>query len=623
MVTLAILIIVNLTVPACLAQTASEPRRRVMENLGRGLVALNQGNGKVFVSWRLLGTDPDGIAFNVYRATGNQSPVKLNSAPITRSTHFVDSGVDLSHDSQAYSVRRLLDGREGPPTTAVNIAAHAPVQDYLTIPLKTLAGYTANDTAVGDLDGDGEYEIIVKQEMRGYDNSQRGVCPGTTKLEAYRLDGAFLWRIDLGKNIREGAHYTPFIVFDLDGDGRAEVAVRTAERTVDGTGVAIGDTDGDGRTDYVGANGYILEGPEFLSIFDGRTGREVARAPYIARGQVADWGDDYGNRVDRFLMGVGYFDGALPSVVMCRGYYTITCLQAWNWRDSKLTTKWNFDSRSRPEYRSYEGQGNHNLSIGDVDDDGKDEIVYGAMCLDDDGTPLYNTRLGHGDAIHLSDIDPDRPGLEVFDIHERARHAQGAEFRDARTGQLIWGKPSPDVGRGVALDIDPRHRGYEMWASGLGLTGLWNVKGETIADRKPRSCNFGVWWDGDLLRELLDRTTISKWNWQDRSERTLLTASGCSSNNSTKATPCLCADILGDWREEVIWRTADSRELRIYTTTIPTEHRLYTLMHDPTYRISAALQNVGYNQPTQPGYYLGDGMKGQPRPTIATVVATK
>ncbi len=478
-VTLATLIIFNLTVHTCFAQAVGETKRRVMENLGRGVVALHQGNGKVFVSWRLLGTDPEGIAFNLYRATGDRSPVKVNSGPITRSTHFVDNGVDLSRDAQAYFIRSLVDGREGPPTARFVLAAKAPVQEYLAVPLKTPAGYTANDAAVGDLDGDGEYEIIIKQEMRGYDNSQRGVCPGTTKLEAYKLDGTFLWRIDLGKNIREGAHYTPF------------------------------------------------------------------------------------------------------------------------------------------------GQGNHNLSIGDVDGDGKDEIVYGAMCLDDNGTPLYNTRLGHGDAIHLSDIDPDRPGLEVFDIHEHVRHAVGAEFRDARTGQLIWGKPSPDVWRGVALDIDPRHRGYEMWASGPGLTGLWNVKGQTIADRKPRSCNFGVWWDGDLLRELLDRTTISKWNWQDQSEQTLLSARGCASNNSTKATPCLCADILGDWREEVIWRAADSRELRIYTTTIPTDHRLYTLMHDPTYRISVALQNVGYNQPTQPGYYLGDGMKTQPRPAIATAVAPK
>ena len=238
--------------------------------------------------------------------------------------------------------------------------------------------------------------------------------------------------------------------------------------------------------------------------------------------------------------------------------------------------------------------------------------------IDDNGKGLYSTGLGHGDAIHLSDIDPDRPGLEVFDIHERPRHPNGAEFRDAKSGALIWGKPSPDVGRGIAIDIDPRHRGYEMWASGQGLEGLWNVKGEQISERKPRSCNFGVWWDGDLLRELLNSNRISKWNWENGTETNLVTAAHCDSNNGTKSTPCLCADILGDWREEVIWRTTDGKELRIYTTTIPTEHRLYTLMHDPIYRLSVAYQNVGYNQPTQTGFYLGDGMSPPPRPAIVT-----
>ncbi|MCI0462409.1 MAG: rhamnogalacturonan lyase, partial [Gemmataceae bacterium] len=214
--------------------------------------------------------------------------------------------------------------------------------------------------------------------------------------------------------------------------------------------------------------------------------------------------------------------------------------------------------------------------------------------------------------------DPDRPGLEVFAIHERARHPNGVSFREARTGKVLWGKASADVGRGVALDIDPRHRGCESWASGAGLDGVWNVKGEKVSARKPRSCNFAVWWDGDLLREMLDRTTITKWDWERSSERTLLSAFGCASNNGSKATPCLCADVLGDWREEVIWRSSDGRELRICTTTHPTEHRLYTLMHDPQYRLSVAWQNVAYNQPTQPGFYLGDGMKAPPRPAITT-----
>ena len=307
---------------------------------------------------------------------------------------------------------------------------------------------------------------------------------------------------------------------------------------------------------------------------------------------------------------------------MCRGYYTRTVLAAWNWRDGLLSHVWTFDSDDgTPGNRSYRGQGNHNLRVGDVDGDGKDEIVYGACVIDDDGKGLYSTGLGHGDAIHLSDIDPDRPGLEVFDIHERPRHPNGAEFRDARTGALIWGKPSPDVGRGVALDIDPRHRGYEIWASGQGLDGLWNVKGEVISARKPRSCNFGVWWDGDLLREILNSNQDLQVELAGRhGNPTWSRPRTALSNNGTKSTPCLCADILGDWREEVIWRTMDGKELRIYTTTIPTTHRLYTLMHDPTLDrwLSVAHQNVGYNQPTQTGFYLGDGMSPPPRPAIAT-----
>ncbi len=588
-----------------------------MERLGRGVVAVRQDDGKVFVSWRLLGTDPDGLAFNVYRAAGQAASAKLNPTPLAAATCFVDSPPS-SDQTLAYSVRAVQDGRELAPSAPFTLRPGDPA-GYLEIPLKTPPGYTPNDAAVGDLDGDGEYEIVLKQEMRGFDNSQRGVCPGTTKLEAYKLDGTLLWRIDLGKNIREGAHYTPFIVYDLDGDGRAEVAVRTAEGTIDGAGATIGDVDHDGRTDYVNLAGYVLEGPEFLSIFDGETGRELGRVDYIPRGQARDWGDSYGNRVDRFLMGVGCFDSIHSSVLICRGYYTITRLQAWNWDGGRLKSLWSFDTHRRPELAKYEGQGNHNLAIGDVDFDGKDEIVYGAMCLDHDGRPLYSTGLGHGDAIHLSDLDPGRPGLEVFDIHEKPKHPVGAEFRDARTGALIWGKPSPDVGRGIAIDIDPRHPGCESWASGAGLSGVWDVHGRTVSAKKPRSCNFGVWWDGDLLREILDKTTITKWDWRSETEHPLLSAKGCAANNGTKANPALCADILGDWREEVVWRTADNQKLRIHVSTIPTTHRMITLLHDPTYRISIALQNVGYNQPSHPGFFLGHGMSPPPRPAIWTL----
>jgi rhamnogalacturonan endolyase len=330
---------------------------------------------------------------------------------------------------------------------------------------------------------------------------------------------------------------------------------------------------------------------------------------------VSDWGDSTGNRVDRFLAGVAYLDGERPSALFCRGYYTRAVLVAWDWRGNKLTRRWTFDSNDGN--RTYRGQGDHSLSIADVDGDGKDDIIYGACTIGSDGKGLYSTGLGHGDALHVSDLDPAHPGLEVFNIHERKPDC-GVSFRDAKTGKVIWSKPSADVGRGLAADIDPRHKGYEFWASGNGLSGVWDVKGEKVSERKPRSCNFAIWWDGDPLRELLDRNTVSKWNWERGTETVLLTATGCTSNNGTKATPALSADLFGDWREEVVFRTTDNKELRVYTTTIPTEMRLPTLMHDPQYRLAVAWQNVGYNQPPHPGFYLGDGMKTPPKPRIRT-----
>lgn len=403
---------------------------RQMENLGRGVVALPLDGGKVFVGWRLLGSDPDGVAFNLYRSTGGGAPVKLNREPLTQATHFVDENVNLSQPN-AYFVRPVLNGREQAASAPFTLKAHAPVRPYLSIPLQTPDGYTPNDASVGDLDGDGEYEIVLHQAGRGRDNAQAGMTDPPL-LEAYKLDGTFLWRINLGKNIREGAHYTQFMVYDLDGDGRAEVACKTADGTVDGKGQVIGDP----RADWRNARGYILDGPEYLTIFDGKTGAALITTDYLPpRGKVSDWGDDYGNRVDRFLACIAYLDGQRPSLVMCRGYYTRTVLVAWNWRDNKLTKVWTFDSDDgTPGNAAYRGQGNHNLSVGDVDGDGRDEIVYGACVIDDNGKGLYSTGLGHGDALHLSDMDPDRPGLEVFAIHERPRHPHGVEFRDAGTG---------------------------------------------------------------------------------------------------------------------------------------------------------------------------------------------
>lgn len=586
--------------------------QRQMERLGRGVVAIHAGGGKVYVGWRLLGTDPNDITFNLYRSTAGGSPIRLNEQPIAATTDFVDDKANLGKDN-AWFVRAVLDGKEQAASAPFRLKANAPVRQYIPIRLRTPDGCTPNDASVGDLDGDGEYEIVLKQEMRPRDNAHSGTT-GQTKLEAYKLDGTFMWRIDLGRNIREGAHYTQFMVYDLDGDGKAEVACKTADGTVDGRGKVIGDA----NADYRDSRGYVLDGPEFLTVFDGKTGGALVATDYIPpRGRVASWGDNYGNRVDRFLACIAYLDGRRPSLVMCRGYYTRAVLAAWNWREGKLTRVWTFDSDDgTPGNARYRGQGNHNLSVGDVDGDGRDEIIYGACAIDDDGKGLYTTHLGHGDAIHLSDMDPDRPGLEVFGIHERPRRPYGANLRDARTGKVLWGLESRDVGRGVAMDIDPRHRGYECWASGAGANGLYDCKGRKISDARPRSCNMGLWWDGDVLREILDGTTISKWDWAAGSARRLLSADGCARNNWTKSNPCLAADILGDWREEVIWRTTDNRELRVYTTTIPAGRRLYTLMHDPIYRLSVAWQNVGYNQPTQTGFYMGDGMSAPPRPKI-------
>ncbi|GAJ02595.1 unnamed protein product, partial [marine sediment metagenome] len=281
--------------------------------------------------------------------------------------------------SATYTVRAVINGSEGEPSAPAGIWS----RNYLSIPLQTPDGCTPNDASVGDLDGDGEYEIVLHQAPRGRDNARSGMTDEPI-FEAYKLDGTFLWRINLGKNIREGAHYTQFMVYDLDGDGKAEFACKTADGTVDGKGKVIGDA----NADYRNSRGYILDGPEFLTIFDGRTGAELATTDYIPpRGRVSDWGDDTGNRVDRFLACIAYVDGQRPSLVMCRGYYTRAVLTAWNFRDGQLTRVWTFDSDDgTPGNRDYRGQGNHNLSVGDVDGDGKDEIVYGACAIDHDGT---------------------------------------------------------------------------------------------------------------------------------------------------------------------------------------------------------------------------------------------
>lgn len=579
-----------------------------MEKLNRGVVAVRQESG-VFIAWRMLATDDFDVSFDIYRQTDGGSPQKLNQLPLTGPTHFVDRAADLSK-TNTWSVRPHKGKTALSPQNSFTLQANSPVQQYQSIKLKEIEGYSPNDCSIGDIDGDGDYELIVHMAGRLMDNSFNGVS-GTPILQAYELDGTFLWEINLGINIRDGAHYTQFIVYDLDGDGKAELACKTADGTTDGKGHVIGDASKDWRN----SNGKILDGPEYFTIFSGETGEELATADYIPNRYPLDgWGgfggngenDNNGNRADRFLACVAYLDGRRPSVVMCRGYYGRSVLAAWDYRNGKLSSRWVFDSKER--YNPFSGQGNHNIAVADVDSDGKDEIIYGSMVVDHNGEGLFSTGFRHGDALHVSDLDPDVPGLEVFGVHENEAEGldgasgPGAALFSARDGKVLFRmNEGVDAGRGVAEDIWDGNRGAEVWFSGSG--GLLNTRGERIGEA-PRSTNFLIWWDGELSRQLLDGNRIERYG-----KGVIFTADGCRSNNGSKSTPALTADIWGDWREELILRSEDNKELRIYTTTIPTKYRMNTLMHDPVYRIGVACENVGYNQPPHLGFWLAGSDK--------------
>ena len=612
-----------------------------LEHLNRGVVAFRDG-AQVIVSWRTLSADAIGQSFDVFR-----NGQKLNTAPLTKGGSFFI-------DSQPLTVDATYEVRGGSCDGSFTLKADTP-HGYLPLKLqKPAAGttpdgetftYSANDASVADVDGDGQYEIILKWDpSNAHDNAHDGYT-GPTLFDCYRLDGTLLWRIDMGINIRSGAHYVPFIAYDLDGDGKAEFIVKTSDGTRDGLGQIIGDSLADYRhrapenaqnptpeREWSKYNkqgrpktGRILTGAEYITVFNGLTGEAMDTKPYIPeRGNLKDWGDDYANRSDRMLAAVGYLDGKHASAIFCRGYYTRTVLAAWDWDGRELKQHWVFDTdapgtgKDGKPLSTYAGQGNHNLRVADVDGDGCDEITYGSMAVDHDGIGLYNTGMGHGDAIHLMAFDPTTDELQVWDCHENRR--DGSDFRKAKTGEIIFQLPSKsDVGRAMAADIDPENPGVEMWST--DSHGIRNIKGDVLytamdpddpqhqqhlklGDRY-LSVNFGIWWDGDLLRELLDHETVSKYDWQQKTIIDVKHLDGVVFNNGTKSNPCLAADILGDWREEVIARTPDSDELRIFITPIPTDHRINCLMEDIPYRLSTAAQNVGYNQPSEPGFYLG------------------
>ena len=559
--------------------TVSLPAQIQLENLDRGVVAIARNNGSVYVGWRLLQSDPDDITFFVYR-----DGVKITDAPISSSTNLVDQA---GASGSTYAVAAVIDGQEQAPSQPASVLP----QNYLSIPLQTDLNYGGNHVGIGDLDGDGEYDFVVKRGSQDIDPSQGTIATNTFKLEGYKSDGTFLWRLDLGWNIRQGIWYSPVLVYDLDGDGKAEVIAKIGE--VDE------DLNGDGKIDYrSGSERRVLSGPEYFVIIDGETGEILARDDWIERGSVSSWGDSYGNRVNRNMMAIAYLDGERPSLIVLRGTYTKMYADAWNWRDGQLTKLWRW-------YLPGGGGGFHNLRTGDIDGDGKDELVNGSIAIDDDGTEMWKTGEGHGDRMHMTDIDPERPGLEVWYVQE-APAVNGIHLTAAEDGNVIWGISrdiaSGDVGRGLAADIDPRYKGLECWAS----TGdLYNCKGYRIGGR-PSQCNMAIWWDDDLLRELLDGTTIQKYGGSR-----LLTANGSTGSRNA---PMGYGDIFGDWREEV-WYIANNNELRVYSTTIPTDRRFVTFMHDKDYRISVACEMVGYMQATQPSFYFGVDMDQAPEDT--------
>lgn len=597
---------------------------RKVDDIDRGEVAIATQEGN-FVSWRQLASDPTNGWYHLYR--NNQYVASFG--PEEGTCYFDKEGTA----SDVYTVENTYTNYNRRELKAIKKNAPIGIQEmphtqvwsngYKEIQLNRPAGYFPSEASVGDLNGDGKYELVLKWDpSNAHDNSQSGFTDEVF-IDAYTLDGEQLWRIHLGKNIRAGAHYTQFVVYDLDNDGRDEVAMRTAPGTKDGKGKYVVLNGDNPYSDFrrkekemPGRAGYVVRGPEYLTVFDGETGEERASCPFEpARGNVTDWGDNYGNRVDRFLAAAAHLGEGPASIVMARGYYQRSAVAAFD-----LKTQHYFDVMKGVRVRTdslclrwltigdKQGEGiysagNHNWSVADIDGDGFDEIIHGACALDHDGTMLYNTHLGHGDAIHVGKIDPSRPGLQVMTVHEApdAYATHGMEVHDALTGEILWGYPaSGDNGRGCAADIDPNYPGWECWS--IATPGLYDCKGNKIANQAPRSINFRIYWDGDEQDELLDKGRITKWNPTTQQLETLFTMDECMPSNGTKSTPILQADLYGDWREEVIMAVKnDPSKIRIYSTTLPSQIRRTCLMQNAQYRLSIVWQNCAYNQPPHVG----------------------
>ena len=691
-----------------------------MEKLDRGLVAVPVSATSNFVSWRLLGTDNKSTTtFDLLRdgsviasgltKTNYQDNAGSASAKYQVVTKVNGKSAETSAEVQPWAAKYKSLKLDRPQGGTDSKWTNTDVSEG---PTSAAYAYYPNDMSVGDVDGDGQYELFLKWEStHAQDNSRSLGATGNTIIDCYKMDGTRLWRIDLGKNIRDGAHYTQFMVYDFDGDGKAEMMCKTATGSVDGLGNYVNQaaTDAaikghDNTKDYRNSGGHILSGPEYLTVFEGLTGKAIHTTWYLPGragtgsktsiergdelGKVSDypsgfWGDNYGGRSERFLGAVAYINGAdkLPCGIFCRGYYTKAYVWAVSFDGTRLHTEWLHASPNSTQWLVFAskwqdgqagleytidgdklkripiktantntsgatssdgsgagsntlfGNGNHNLSIADVDGDGCDEILWGAGALNNDGTLLYATGLGHGDAIHVGKMIPDRAGYQVFDVHEdKLVAAHGSwDLHDAATGEIIWhgGNAGTDNGRGMAADLTGKD-GYEFWSSD-DRNPRNAVSGKTVIT-KGTSVNYRIYWDGSCQDQLLDGSykysnnntwaqtahaepVIAKWNGSSfQNVQTFYSEAynNAQTANYTKATPCLQADILGDWREELImWNKKDSAEIMIFSTWTPTEYTVPTLMHDHVYRMGVAWQNTAYNQPPHLGYYLPDYINGK------------
>lgn len=592
--------------------------QRFMENLDRGTVAVQVENG-VFISWRILGTEWNGTTYNIYR-----DGQKLNDHPLNVS-NFTDPQGSSNSNYTVTAIHKNIEKQPSAPVTPLS-------QQYKEIILKSrnTSNYEINDATVADLDGDGEYEIIVKRMNPDWSAGNDSLF---TYFEAYKQNGTLLWEINVGPNIMSSSGVEINIAaFDLDADGKAEVFMRTSEGTVFGDGTKIGDVDGDGKTNYrysvlqTANMQYMQEGPEFLSLIDGQTGAELDRVDFIPRVNSGWWYPEaptkaYGHRANKFFFGAPYLDGLKPSLFIGRGIYTKTVMRTYDVVNKKLVSRWEWSATSTSD--PYYGQGNHNYTIADVDADGRDEIVWGSMAVDDDGTGLYSTRLGHGDAMHVGDLDPFRKGVEAFRCLENSP-VHGTVFHDAATGEiLIHHAIDKDCGRCCAANISDEIKGVALW----GGSKMFSASTREAVGIGGGPENFRIYWDGDLLEEMTDHSGFTSnkgygtgtiFKYQNGQAAQIFLAAGATSCNYTKGTPSLQADLFGDWREEVVWRREDNRAIRIYTTVDPTTYRNYTLMHDHQYRQAVCWQMCGYNQPPHVSYFLGEaeGLTVPPPPVM-------